>query len=193
MSKKSKTIIATILLVMALFQGPFFYYFTSGFIKLIFLLSFEIIGLLLSVILFFNLIIHRSTNSRYHIIGLIVSFIIGIFTCFGSGMEFLDFNLRMSEREQIIDEVKNGPIKSGGFIDYSFCPVSNGGDISFAKNRNGTVFVEFYIDRGLLDHYSAFVYTNDPQEIEKLEKGECDEDIVDRVEKMENNWYRIED
>jgi len=189
MNKKRKTIVTTILLAMSLFQGPYFYYFTSGFIKLIFLLPFAIIGLLLSIILFFNLIIYRSTNSRYDVIGVIVSVIIGVFTSFGSGMEFLDFNLRMSEREKIVDEVKSGPSKSGSIADMAFLPVSNGGDISFTKNPNGTVYVEFYIDRGFIDHFSSFIYTNDQQEIIKLQKGE--EAFVSGTKKLKDNWYRI--
>jgi hypothetical protein len=169
---------------MALFQGPYFYYFTSGFIKLIFLLPFAIVGSLLTIILFLNLIIHRSTNSRYHVIGVAVACTVGFFTSFGSGMEFLDFNLRMGEREKIVNEVKNGPVKSGNIRDDSILPLANDGDISFTKNPNGTVYVEFLIDRGFLDHYSSFVYTNDRQEIGK-------EGFVSTVTKMKDNWYKI--
>jgi hypothetical protein len=188
--KKSKTIVTTILLVMALFQGPYFYYFTSGFIKLIFLLPFAIAGLLLTIILFFNLIIYRSTNSRYHIIGLATVFITGIFTSFGRGMEFIDFNLRMSEREKIVNEVKNGPIKSGSILDEAFFPVANGGDITFTKYQNGTVYVEFYIDRGFIDHYSSFIYTNNPKEIYNLDNNKGGT-FISISKKLDNNWYRI--
>jgi hypothetical protein len=175
---------------MALFQGPYFYYFTSGFIKLIFLLPFAIAGLLLTVILFFNLIIHRSTNSRYHITGLAVAFIIGIFTSFGRGMEFLDFNLRMSERGKIVNEVKNGPIKSGSITDEGFFPIANGGVVSFTKYPNGTVYVEFFIDRGFIDHYSSFIYTDDPHEIYNLDNNKGGA-FISIIKKLDNNWYRI--
>ena len=175
---------------MALFQGPYFYYFTSGFIKLIFLLPFAIVGLLLSIILFFNLIIHRSTNNRYHIIGLAVAFIIGIFTSVGSGMEFLDFHLRKSERELIINEVKNGPVKSGNIADIGFLPIANGGDISFTKKPNGKIYVEFDIDRGFIDHYSAFVYTDDRKEMSDLDNNNAGA-FISSVKKLDDNWYRV--
>jgi hypothetical protein len=189
MNRKSKTIVTTILLALALVQGPYFYYFTSGFIKFIFLLPFAFVGFVLTIILFFNLIIYRPTNSRYHIIGIIAACTIGFFTSFGSGMEFLDFNLRLGEREKIVNKVKSGPAKSGNIVDEAFFPVANGGDISFTKNPAGTVYVEFYIDRGFIDHYSSFVYTNDQQEIDKLERGS--DTFVNTAKKLKRNWYRI--
>jgi len=189
MNKNSKTIVTIVLLAMALFQGLFFYYFTDGFIQLILLQPFELLGLSLTIVLLFTLIKYRSTNSRFHVIGLIIAFSFGIFISLGNGMEFLDFNLRMYERKKIVKEVINGPIKSGEIKDNSFLPLADGGSISFTKNNNGTVYVEFYIDRGFIDHYSAFVYTDDRQEIFNLEKGH--KDFVSTVKKLRNNWYRI--
>ena len=155
---------------MVLFQGPYFYYFSSGFVKLVFLLPFAVTGLVLSIILFFNLIKHRSTNSGYHITGLIIAVIVGFYTSVGSGMELIDFYFRLGEREKIVEQVKGGPVKAGNIIDQNFFRLSDGGEVSYTKSPNGAVDVEFYIDRGFLDHYSSFLYTNDIQEIKNLDK-----------------------
>jgi len=191
MSKKAKTILTTILMMMALFQGPYFYYFTSGFPKLIFLLPFAAVGLLLTIILLLNLTIRRSTNTRYHRVGVGVAFAIGLLTSFVPGMEFMDFVFRLHERQSIVDQVKNGPVASGSIADDDFFPLSNGGDIYFTKNQGGSVRVEFYIDRGFLDHYSSFVYTDDRKEISDLKNG--NEPMINSVKKLTDYWYRIAD
>jgi hypothetical protein len=50
--------------------------------------------------------------------------------------------------------------------------------------------IKFYVDRGLLDHYSAFIFTNDSTRIkefdQKVKEGAGDHNI-------EFNWYMIND
>ncbi len=66
----------------------------------------------------------------------------------------------------------------------------------FYKNRQldtlnvENLMITYYMDRGLLDHYSAIVYTNDSISIEwldnKVEQGGNDF-------KLESNWYVVND
>ncbi len=50
--------------------------------------------------------------------------------------------------------------------------------------------VIFYTDKGLLDHYSAFIFTNDSIKIKSLERnvGDGGNDY-----KLEKNWYLVND
>jgi len=104
----------------------------------------------------------------------------------GRGMESIDFNIRLDEREKIVEQIKNRPVKAGNIIDQIFFRLSDGGEVSYTKTPNGAVHVEFYIDRGFLDHYSSFVYTNDPNEI-----GPDNNVFVNTKKKLKDNWYRM--
>jgi hypothetical protein len=178
--KNNKTRTTTILLVIALLQGPILYYFTSGFFKLIGTVIFGLVGLVLTLILFIDILRHKSTNTKYHIIGLIAAFIFGLSTFFwDTPVEYMDFYLRKSERNQIVEDVKKG------------LPVAqNSNDIDIDENAKGIVSVRFYIDHGLLDHFSAFVYTNDPNEIRTLNSG-VGPFGGGVVKKLDTNWYRV--
>jgi hypothetical protein len=70
-------------------------------------------------------------------------------------------------------------------------PISNTtNDIDIDENASGIVSMKFYIDRGFLDHYSAFVYTNDPDQIRTLNSG-IGSFGGGVVKKLETNWYRV--
>ena len=67
---------------------------------------------------------------------------------------------------------------------WNIPPISNGGnEIAIYKTDKNNLTVEFYIDRGFLDHYSAFVYTNDKKKIQELEEG--------ANKKLDENWYIV--
>jgi hypothetical protein len=73
-------------------------------------------------------------------------------------------------------------------------PFDEGFHIAYSKNDSiidaASISVKFYIDRGLLDHYSAFIFTNDSFDIRKM-----DLKIKDSTNdfKLEPNWYMIND
>ncbi len=52
------------------------------------------------------------------------------------------------------------------------------------------ISIRYYVDRGLLDHFSAFIYTKDSSEIKELEikvqQGGNDY-------RIEDNWYMVND
>ena len=188
--RKANNQTVTILLIISLIQGPVVYYFTEGFLRLIAIMFFGITGLILTFLLFLDLIRHRSTATLYHILVLAFAFIIGVSTIKEDLMEYIDFKLRRSERNKVVDDVKNGLIKSNSVHYSGYFPVSNGGDINITENASGTVSIEFYIDRGFLDHYSAFLYTNDPDEIRTLNDG-IGPFGGGVVKKLDTNWYKV--
>lgn len=194
--QKTKTTITTVILVLALLQGPFLFYFTYGFFKLIVLIPLGLIGLGLTIYLLVSVFKYQSTNTKYHIIGLTLAFIIGFFTIRTDALEYLDWKLRKGERDKIVEDLKKGLLKpdSDGIYHLStntLLPISNGGnDIVINKNENGTTSVEFYIDRGFIDHYSAYLYTNDKEEIIDLDRAIASGNDHE-FKKFDDNWYRI--
>ena len=58
------------------------------------------------------------------------------------------------------------------------------------KKTDSFLTVKFYIDRGLLDHYSAFIYSNDP-----YQTGQLDANVENEGNdyKLEDKWYIIND
>jgi hypothetical protein len=65
----------------------------------------------------------------------------------------------------------------------------------FVNNGNekidiNNITITFYVDRGLLDHYSAFIFTNDSSSIDEFDRNVLNggNDF-----KIESNWYMIND
>jgi len=199
MSRETKNIITKVLITIALFQGPFLYYFTFGFFKLFGIICFGLIGLILTMILLINILRHKSSNTKYHIIGIIFSSVIGFATISCWPIEYLDWTLRKGERNEIVNYVKKGLLKPNSPLNNEMCqlpgpyvlPISNAGnEILILKYGKGIVHVEFYIDRGFLDHFSAFIYTNDPAEIREY-NSEIGRFGGGNVKKLGNSWYRV--
>ena len=79
-------------------------------------------------------------------------------------------------------------------------PFDDGFYLSFGYDDNGKAIqlddknltITFYTDRGLMDHYSAFIYTNDPSKIKELDE-ETERDKKDEDVKVENHWYYLQD
>jgi hypothetical protein len=181
MSKNTKNKITTLLIILSVLQGPIFFYFTEGLLKVLLLIPYALFGLLSSLYLLFFIIRHRSTTTKYHVIGLFTAVTIGLLLVRGNLMEKIDFTLRKRQRLEIVKKLKSGKIKPGD-------PYYKQWFIN--KNDKGIVSVEFYIDHGFIDHYSTFLYTNDPQEIKRLSKNETGA-IYGTVKKIEDNWYLI--
>jgi hypothetical protein len=180
MSSKKKTILTTVLLIMALVQGPVIYYFGDGFIKLLFAVTYMLLGLILTIILLVNVIKSKVPNTTYQIIGLSIAFLAGIGTTVRpSVMEYIDYRLRFAERSRIVEQIKRGSLKPGE---------ANMNGVNIRDSAQGTVSVEFYIDRGFIDHYSAFLYTDDQTEIRALDKAIIKDHIF---KKLDENWYRV--
>jgi len=76
------------------------------------------------------------------------------------------------------------PFDDGFFLNY-------GSRHSSTENiQQQTVTIKFYTDRGLLDHYSAIIFTNNPIDI-----GEFESNVANGGNdyKLEEGWYAIND
>lgn len=71
-------------------------------------------------------------------------------------------------------------------------PFDDGFSIRYkdSSRNNKSLTITFYIDRGLLDHYSAFIFTTDSSKINELDINVANggNDFL-----LEPNWYIIND
>jgi len=125
--------------------------------------------------------------------GVIIAVVIGTSSLiFGSELiEKLDWKLRLKERNLIVQKALNGETKDSKLKMKSFPPISNGGNEVFIDYRpEGSITVTFYIDRGFIDHYSAFIFTTDASRIRQFD-ARTKSDWNKTNKKIDNNWYRI--
>src|SRR5690554_1165640 len=198
-SKESKSgfttynILTGLVLIMAISQGPFFYYYTFGFFGFIIGAPYVLIGLILTIILIYPLHKNKKT-SNFHKKGTTIAILIGMISLFfGSTItEKLDWKLRMNERKSIINKIADGDIKDYKAKMNNFPPISNGGnEIIVDKRENeNNMTVTFYIDRGFVDHYSAYIYSTDSTTIRDLEE-KIEHRNNKTNKKLKDNWYRI--
>ncbi|WP_211209913.1 hypothetical protein [Cyclobacterium marinum] len=141
-------------------------------------------------------------KTRFQKIGVILTISIGSLTLFfGEDLiEKLDWHLRKKSREEIIQLIKEDKLRPNVSHNNIICtldnwnlpPISNGGnEIAIFKMEDNKFTVEFYIDRGFLDHYSAFVYTNNKDKIQELEERMTWKKELHNNKKLEENWYRV--
>ncbi|OCX52592.1 hypothetical protein BEL04_14170 [Mucilaginibacter sp. PPCGB 2223] len=185
-TRKAKTILTTIVLLMSVIETPLFYYYTYGFFTFILFVPYGLTGLILSIVLLKSILKYKSTNTAYHICGLIISVVVGTPSAFKENkMEYLDWKLRIDERQQIVNDIKNGVLKpnaDGKFIltgDY-LLPI---GDINVSHDKDGFIEVEFITDAGFIDHYSALVYTE-----RKIKVRSAFSNVTSD---MDEHWYTI--
>lgn len=191
MGKRGKTIITTTLLVLAFIQGPVLYYFADGATKLLFLVPVACMGLWFSVLLAIRIIKYRASTTAFHVIGLVISVIFGAFTLTGSGMEYIDFWLRLDERNTVVEGFKAGKIRTI-HLGNSLFPLSNDdNDVDIWKENKNTVSIGFFINRGFLGDTSLFLYTNDPAQIRDFSDKIKYTNSDTSVDKMAENWYRV--
>jgi hypothetical protein len=193
--KLARTLIVTLVLLLALIQAPLFFYFTSGTIKMFGLIIYAIMGFCLTALMLYLILKRDFKNNVYNITVLGVSFLLGVLTLRPDIIEYLDWKYRLDERMAIIDGVKQNKIKPDQYgiahvVQHTFLPVSNGGnDILVKNNLNGLLSVEFYTDRTLIEHYSAFLYTTDPNEMGVMDRSsEHDRHFA---HKLDENWYIV--
>jgi len=192
-SKYNSSVGSTLTIVvicLALIQAPFFYYYTFGLFFIIIGIPYLLISLTLTGILVSPLI-KRKKVSAFHKYGVIVAIVIGITSLILSSgiVEKLDWKLRLKERELIVEKALNGEIDDYKLKMNCFPPISNGGNEIFIDNKpEGTITVTFYIDRGFIDHYSAFIYTTDTIRMKRFD-GRVK--AYETNKKIDDNWYRI--
>ena len=200
---KFYNILTIFVLTMAIIQAPLFYYYTFGLFAFFIVIPYLIIGLGLTVWLL--TVVSKSKNSeitRFQKLGVILTICIGCFTLFFSEeiIEKLDWQFRRDSREEIVELIKADKLKPNVTHNNIICtlenwnipPISNGGnEIAIYKTDKNKLTVEFYINRGFLDHYSAFVYTNDKDKIKELEERTTLNKGLHVNKKLDENWYRV--
>ena len=194
MKSKLYTFLTCMVLLLALFQSPFLYYYTSGFLGIVIIACYLIFGFILSLTLLI-LLVNSRKKYTIQICFVILSFVLGLISLLlgDTIMEQIDWKLRLNSRNEIVDLVKNGtivPNYSNTYIatldNWKFPPISNGGnDITINKINDSILTVEFFIERGFLDHYSVYVYTNDPNQIKIIHNNSL------YYKKITENWYRV--
>ncbi|MDP4268869.1 MAG: hypothetical protein Q8909_01955 [Bacteroidota bacterium] len=174
---------------MAIIQAPLFYYFTTGMLSLFQIGFYSIVGLGLTIKLFAPLIKNDGPlQTIAYKCRLWATFFIGALSFFygPKTMEKIDWTLRRSSREEIIMKIRKGEIRDTKLESWNFPPISNGGnEIEISKSKKGLLTVMFYIDRGFIDHCSAFVYTNDADELKDMKSW------YSSVVQLDKNWYRV--
>lgn len=177
---------------LAIVQAPLFYYYTFGLFTLFVVIPFLVISLILTSVIL-TPVIKRKKVSIFHKYGAILAVLLGtISLIYGSELiEKVDWKLRLKQRNLIVEKALKGEIKESRLKMNSFPPISNGGNEVFINyNPAGSITVTFYIDRGFIDHYSAFIYTTDTSRIKEFEARTKSE--WNRTnKKMDENWYRI--
>jgi hypothetical protein len=185
-------ILTIITIGLAIAQAPIFYYYTFGLFALFVVIPYLFISLILTGVLLTPLIKQKKAPN-FQKYGVIIAVVIGTSSLiFGSDLiEKLDWKLRLKERNLIVQKALNGEIKDYKLKMKSFPPISNGGNEVFIDYRpEGSITVTFYIDRGFIDHYSAFIFTTDSSRIRQFD-ARTKSDWNKTNKKIDNNWYRI--
>lgn len=203
MKTKLYHILTVFVLTMAIIQAPLVYYYTFGLFAFFIVIPYLIIGLGLTVLLLIVILKNKKSEiTRFQKLGFILTISIGSFTLFFGEdiIEKLDWEFRQNSRKEIIELVKAEKLKPNVSHNNIICtldnwnipPISNGGnEIAIYKTDDGKLTVEFYINRGFLDHYSAFVYTNDKEKIQELEERTTLNKGLHVNKKLDENWYRV--
>lgn len=191
------------ILTMAIIQAPLIYYYTYGLFAFFVVTPYLFIGVGLTVWLLIAVL--KNINSQmtmFHKIGLIITICVGCLSLFFGEyiIEKVDWKFRRNSREEIVRLVKEGKLKPNvthnniicSLDNWKFPPISNGGnEIAIYKTDGGKLTVEFYIDRGFLDHYSAFVYTDDMEKIKELEEHRSYKKGLHVNKQLDEHWYRV--
>lgn len=203
MKKTTYDILAILVLTLSIIQAPIIYYYTFGLFALYVVIPYLFIGLGLTLWLLIAIL--RNKNAQltfFHKLSLALTIFIGCLSFFlgEEVVEKLDWNLRRNSRDEIVQLVKANKlipnVAHNNIIckldSWSFPPISNGGnEIAIYKSESGKLTVEFFINRGFLDHYSAFVYTNDNEKIKQLEKYMSYQHGQHINKQLDVNWYRV--
>ncbi len=200
---KFYNILTIFVLIMAIIQAPLIYYYTSGLFAFFIIIPYLIIGLGATVCLLISVLKNKNSEKlKFQKIGLILTISIGSLTLFfGNGIiEKLDWHFRKNSREKIIELIKADKLRPNvsynniicNLDNWNFPPISNGGnEIAIYRTDENKLTVTFYIDRGFLDHYSAFIYTEDEDKIKELEERITREKSSRVNKKLDKNWYRV--
>lgn len=191
-----KNLLSIVVIVLALFQGPYLYYNSTGLFGFLILFPYVITGLILTIWLLIAIILNKKRNSKFHVIALIFAIFLGTISLFSEEfMEKADWRLREVQRNEIIKKIKTKEFNSENGRAYYLSEskykfISNGGNEIIIEQAHDRYTITFFIDRGLLDHYTAFIYTDDPLKIKEFDTEISKPRSVNDY-KITDNWYRM--
>lgn len=193
-----EVLLSTIVLILGFYIPYNSYYNTSGpfgFFESIFLL------LLCSGVTFNTTLnfFSKKWENKYRYIPLILTFsgtiiAFSIFYVDHKTFEKIDWNINYNTRKQIISDILNKKIKldENKLVQLNtLIPVSNGGNKISIRQCESGITVKFWIDRGLLDAHSEFVFTNCTEDIEAINKILKTNKNRHLYKQIEPNWYRL--
>jgi hypothetical protein len=194
--------IAVVVLLLACLQGPLFYYYSFGIVTIIVFIPYILIGFIMTVVLLGRMIRAGDTSDPFIVASILFGFLVGTGSLFwGDGViENIDWNVRFGMRNAIVQDVKSGKLQPNVPESGRLCylgwfmipPISNGGNtIDMERGKNGECTVEFLIQPGLLDHYSAFVYTDDSAKTADLDRWVQGKYVKPGNKKIREHWYRV--
>lgn len=101
----------------------------------------------------------------------------------------LDWDINKEKRETIVELIKEGKIRDEKIPDSLELRLNCSSDeFKIQTKTDSTLTVLFYTDYGLMDHYSAFIYTNDSNDLiqlnEQVQNGGNDY-------KINENWFQV--
>lgn len=158
--------------------------------------------LILTIIQLVKTIKERKTLPKLRVVKLVTFSLLFLLSLYQHKtnlvIEKIDWFILENKRNEIVEQVKNKELNPNVSwnswvceLSFEFPVVSNGGnDIGIFRNKknNGTT-VTFWVFRNFFDSPSKhFVYTDDPEEIERLDKK-----VTERPDdnwKIKDNWYR---
>lgn len=195
LSKKGLVSIVVVWFLLTLVNYYYMNFFFLAFIWLGMILTLAV----LTVIQMIKTIKERNKITRFRISKLLVFLALLILTIYrhktNQVIEKVDWLIFENKRNEIVKQVINNELNPNvswnGWIcelPFEFPVVSNGGnDIGISRNKGTTV--TFWVFRNYFDSPSIhFVYSDDPDEIKKLDQQVAD--YPDDNWKIKENWYR---
>jgi len=195
LSKKGLVSIVVVWFLLTLVNYYYMNFFFLAFIWLGMILTLAV----LTVIQMIKTIKERNKITRFRISKLLVFLALLILTIYrhktNQVIEKVDWLIFENKRNEIVKQVINNELNPNvswnGWIcelPFEFPVVSNGGnDIGISRNKGTTV--TFWVFRYYFDSPSIhFVYSDDPDEIKKLDQQVAD--YPDDNWKIKENWYR---
>ncbi len=122
----------------------------------------------------------------------LLTILLWLFFPFTQVMLDLDFKLNKSEREEVVEMVKNGTLQPNVSYNSSLIQLpekydqlsKGGGEIVIEKNGD---MVLFFTYRGILDNFSGVVYSPNDR---KPKQSDFDGDFK-QIEKLDGDWYFV--
>jgi hypothetical protein len=190
------TVISSIVLIAAIVQPFIFYFYTYGMGFVFLAIPYSVLGLGFTIVAFQQVIKLNEEGKSWKMLFVmaVLSPIIAI-GFFFIDMESIDWVWQLSKREQIIADIKSGKIptteKHNKVKLHTFPPLSNGGnEIMIYKYPDNTFDITFFVDRGFLDHWLEYRYTNNIEQQQLIEKRIA-EGKPNLYRKLKDEWYRL--